>query len=471
MKRLVAIACVSLAAAGLFARFSAAAFTGSTAIPSNQVTVDALHNYFSVTPGSAVQPGTSTAVASGSVDSLSLDFGTVPSARTFTSVFTIKNVSGASQTATLTLSNVPQIASIAFASSGGTSATLAAGASTTLTVVTSSTVAGRGTGTLRLGLSGVSWLYRDYSFHVDEAPEAPTAPTVTQKPAGRLDLSWTASTTVTNLAGYDLYRSAGGGAYTKLNSTPLTVTTYSDTATVDGTSYTYKLTAESSGSPLLTSVDSTTVTATADATPPGAPSGIALANGGGAGNAYVNSGNAASLSVSITLPAGSLTTDSVKLTVSNGGSTVITTRAGTAGAGTITVTGLNVAALGDGTLTLSANSTDLAGNVSSTTTVTVTKDTVAPAAPSANYTDNNNAVADQVAGTAEANASITVTETSPTGTQTFTTSANGSGAYSVAVAATNGTHSAPVSVTVSVTARDAAGNTGSATTITPSDQH
>jgi hypothetical protein len=470
MKRLVAVACVSLAAAGLFARFSAAAFTGSTAIPSNSVTVDALHNYFSVTPGSAVQPGTSTAVASGNVDGLSLDFGTVPSARTFTSVFTITNVSNGTRTAVLTLSNVPQVASVAFASSGGTSVTLGAGASTTLTVVTSSTVAGRGTGTLRLGLSGVSWMYRDYSFHIDEAPEAPTAPAVTQKPAGRLDLSWTASTTVTNLAGYDLYRSAGG-AYTKLNSSPLTVTTYSDTATVDGTSYTYKLTAVSSGSPLLTSVDSTTVTATADATPPGAPTGIALANGGGAGNAYVNSGNAASLSISITLPAGSLTTDSVKLTVSNGGSSVITTRAGTAGAGTITVTGLNVAALGDGTLTLSANSTDLAGNVSGTTTVTVTKDTVGPGAPSAGYTDNNNTVADQVAGTAEANASISVTKTSPAPTQTFTTGANGSGSYSVAVAATNGTHSTPVSVTYTVTATDAAGNTSSATTLTVSDQH
>jgi hypothetical protein len=467
MKRLVAVACLSLAVAGLFARFSAAAFTGSTAVPSNSVTVDALHNYFSVTPGSAVQPGTSTAVASGNVDSLSLDFGTVPSTRTFTSVFTIKNVSSATKTATLSLSNVPQVASVAFASSGGTSVTLGAGASTTLTVVTSSTVAGRGTGTLRLGLSGVSWMYRDYSFHIDEAPEAPTAPAATQKPAGRLDLSWTASTTVTNLAGYDLYRSAGGGAYTKLNSSPLTGTAYSDTATVDGTSYTYKLKAVSSGSPVLTSVDSTTVTATADATPPGAPTTIALANGGGAGNGYVNAGNATSLSISITLPSSSLATDSVKLTVSNGGSSATTTHAGTAGTGTITVTA-NVAALGDGTLTLSANSTDLAGNVSGTTTVTVTKDTVAPAAPSGNYTDNNN-TADQVGGTAEANASITVTKTSPAPTQTFTTSANGSGAYSVAVATTNGKNNTPISVTYTVTATDAAGNTSGATTITFND--
>src|SRR2546423_3011274 len=422
MKRLIAVACLSLAVAGLFARLSAAAFTGSTAIPSNAVTVDALHNYFSVAPAGAVRPGTSTAVAGGNVDSLSLDFGTVPSARTFTSVFRITNVSGATRTANLTLTNVPQVSSAVFASSGGGSATLGAGASTTLTVTTSSTVAGRGSGTLRLGLSGVSWLYRDYSFPIDEAPEAPTAPAAVQKPAGRLDLSWTASTTVTNLAGYDLYRSTGG-AYTKLNATPLTGTTYSDTATTDGTAYTYKLTSVTSGSPLLTSLDSSTATATADATAPGAPTTIALANGGGNGNAFVNAGNAASLSISITLPAGSLTTDSVKLTVSNGGNSVITTRAGTAGAGTITVTGLNVAALGDGTLTLSANSTDLAGNVSGTATATVTKDTVAPGAPTANYTDNNNA-ADQIAGSAEANAALTVTETAP-GPATFPTTAHG----------------------------------------------
>ena len=455
MKRLLALACLSLAAAGLFARFSAAAFTGSTAIPSNSVTVDALRNYFSVTPLNGT-------VASGDVDNLSLDFGSVASARTFTSVFRITNVSGASRTATLTLSNVPQISSIS-----PTSMTLAAGASTTVNVTTSSTVAGRGSGTLRLGLSGVSWLYRDYSVRIDEAPEAPTAPAITQKPAGRLDLSWTASTTTTNLAGYDVYRSSGG-AYTKLNASPLSGTTYSDTATTDGMTYTYKLTAVSTGTPLLTSLDSTTVTATADATPPGAPSTVALANGGGAGNAYVNSGNAASLSVSVTLPGNSLTTDTVKLTISNGGNSVITTRAGTNGAGTITFTGLNVAALGDGTLTISANSTDLAGNVGATTSITVTKDTVAPGAPTAAYTDNNN-TADQISGTAEANASITVTKNAPAPTQTFTTTANGSGAYSVPVATVNGKNNAPIAVSYSVTATDAAGNTSGATTVNAND--
>jgi hypothetical protein len=455
MKRLVAIACLGLALAGLFARLSAAAFTGSTATPSNSVTVDKLANYFSVTPLNGT-------VASGNVDSLALDFGTVASARTFTSVIRITNVSSASHTATLALSNVPQIASIS-----QSSITLAAGASTTVDVTTSSTVAGRGSGTLRLALSGVSWLYRDYSVKIDEAPEAPTAPAVVQKPAGRLDLSWTASTTVTNLAGYDVYRSTGG-AYTKLNSAPLTGTTYSDTATVDGTTYTYKLNAVTSGTPLLTSVDSSTVSAKADATPPGAPTTVALANGGGSGGAYVNSGNAGSLSVSVTLPAGSLSTDVVKLTISNGGNSIVSTKAGPAGAGTITFTGLNVSGLGDGTLTISANSTDLAGNVGATTSVTAPKDTAAPGAPSANYTDNNNNTADVVFGTAEANASISVTKTSaPTGS--YSTSANSSGAYTVNVYGTNGKPATPVTVTYTITATDAAGNTSAVTTLNYTD--
>src|SRR2546425_12229297 len=136
MRRLVLIACLSLAAAGLFTQLSSAAFTGSIAAPGNSITSDALRNYFSVSPGTDVQPGTSTAVAAGNVDGLSIDLGTVPSARTFSSVFHITNVSGASRTATVPLSSVPQVASAVFASSGSTSATLAAGASTNLTVTT-----------------------------------------------------------------------------------------------------------------------------------------------------------------------------------------------------------------------------------------------------------------------------------------------------------------------------------------------
>jgi hypothetical protein len=467
MRKLVALACLSLAAAGLCARFSAAAFTSSTPVPANAVTVDALANYFSVSPGTAVQPGTSTAVASGNVDALALDFGTVPSARTFTSVFRVTNVSGAARTAVLTFSGAPQVASVVFASSGAGSATLASGVSTTVTVTSSPTVAGRGTGTVRLGLSGISWLYRDYSLAIDEAPEAAGAPSALQKPAGRIDLSWTASSTTTNLAGYDIYRSSGAG-YAKLNATPLSATTYSDTATADGTTYTYKVRAVSSGSPVLESLDSTTVTATADATAPGQATAIALANGGGAGGAYINAGNASSVALSIGLPAGSLTSDTLNVTVTNGGNNVATTTSGSAGAGTVSVTGINVASFGDGGVTVTVISTDLAGNVSSARTATFTKDTVAPGAPTAVYTDNNNA-ADQISGAAEAGATITATRTAPAPTSSYSTTAAGAGAYSLLVAATNGKNNPAIPVTYTITARDAAGNTSAATTLNYND--
>jgi large repetitive protein len=467
MRKLLVTACLSLAAAGLFTQLSSAAFTGSLAAPSNGITADALRNYFSVSPGTDVQPGTSTAVASGNVDGLSIDFGTVPSARTFSNVFRITNVSSATHTATLTLSSVPQVASAVFASSGSTSVTLAAGTSTTLSVTMSTTVAGRGTGTLRLGLAGTSWLYRDYSFHVDEAPEAPGLPTGTQKPAGRIDLAWGATSTTTNLAGYDVYRSSGGGAYTKLTATPQPTLTYSDTATLDGTAYTYKINAVSSGIPVLNSLDSTTVTVTADATAPGQATSITLTNGGGNGGIYVNSSNSSGISVAVALPAGSLTTDVVQLTATLGGA-VTATHAGSAGAGTVNFTGINVSGLGDGTLTLSVISTDLAGNISSARTVTVAKDTVAPGVPTAAYTDNNN-VADVVSGTAEANASISVTKTAPAPTTGYPTSANGAGAYSATVATVNGKVNTPTSVTYTVTATDAAGNTSSAATLSFSD--
>ena len=407
-----------------------------------------------------MQAGTSTPIASGNVDSLSLGFGTVPSARTFTNVFTIKNVSGSAQTATLALSSVPEITSVAFASSGSTTATLPAGASTTLSVTTSSTIAGHGTGTLTLGLSGVSWMYRTYSVTIDEAPEVPGAPTVTQKPAGRLDLAWAASSTTTNLAGYNVYRSSGG-AYTTLNASPLTTLAYSDTATVDGTSYTYKIRAVSSATPALESLDSPTVTGVADATPPGQPSSVALANGGGAGSAYINNGNAGSLSVSVVLAAGWLGTDTVTLMLQNGGGTV--TKTANPSSGTVTFSGINVSSLGDGGVTITATSTDLAGNVSTARSTGVTKDTAAPGTPSASYIDNVNTTADQITGTAEAGSSISIT-----GSGSYGGSAP-SGSFTINVAAVHGSTGHPVNVSYTVTASDAAGNTSGGTTVAATD--
>jgi hypothetical protein len=459
-RALLALLCIGLALAAGSARFT-------SAVPSNSLQVDQLSSHFSAAAAGAVQAGTSTPIASGNVDSLSLDFGLVPSARTFTNVFRVTNVGSASATAVLTPSLPAQITSFVFASSGTTTATLAVGASTTVSVTTSSTVAGRGSGSVTLGLSGASWMYRTYSVTLDEAPEAPGAPTATAGVGGKISLSWGATTTTTNLAGYDVYRSNGGGAYTKLNASPLAVTSYTDTATVDGTAYTYKVRATSSGTPTLQSLDSTTATATADATPPGQPTSVSLANGGGTGGAYINGSNSGSISVSVGLASNSLPSDVVSVTVSGSSSSITQTTSGTNGAGTVTIGGFNTSGMGDGTITITAKSTDAAGNVSTVRSTTVAKDTAAPGAPVANYTDNNN-TADVISGTAEGNASISISQTAPSSASYSTTAAAG-GAYSCNVSTVNGKSNAKINVTYVVTATDAAGNTSAGTTVSFAD--
>ena len=111
---------------------------------------------------------------------------------------------------------------------------------------------------------------------------------------------------------------------------------------------------------------------------PEAPTSVTLTNGGGAGNAFVNAANASSLSFDVVLPATSLASDTLHLSVSDGSSTLNATAAGITGGGTRTFSGLNVSSLADGPLTISAWSTSSYGDAGPTTSISRTKDTVKP---------------------------------------------------------------------------------------------
>ena len=127
-----------------------------------------------------------------------------------------------------------------------------------------------------------------------------------------------------------------------------------------------------------------TATTTKDTAAP-APTSVTISNGGGTGSAFINNTNKASLSYDVTIPAngGNATTDTVKVTLTSGASVNGQVASpGTAG-GTVTVTGLNATSLTDGSVAVSAVVTDLAGNTSASATTTNTKDTVAPATPTA----------------------------------------------------------------------------------------
>lgn len=432
---------------------SAASFTASLTTGGNLVTADSLSNHFSVTPGPA---------ASGNVDALAIDLGVVAAPGTISGVFTVTNVSGGTRTATLAVAGA-QVGSATFAQSGSASVTLAPGASSQVRVTTTAVVASAGTGTIRLGLAGESWLYRSYSVALVAAPAAPASLTATPKPAARIDLSWPASATTTNLAGYNVYRSTGG-SWTKRNSSPITGTSWSDTSTSNGTQYSYRVRALSTGASALESVNSPTATARADSTAPTLPSAVLLDNGGGQGSAYINLANRAAVAVRVTLPGTSLATDVLRVTLSNGSQSVTKTASALGGGGVATVTGIDASMLPDGTVTISATLADAAGNESAPRTTTAPKDTVAPATPSVSYIDRFRQ-ADGIQGTTEANATVSALQTAPSASGPYTGTASGTGAFSFNVARVDEPIFSTIRVTYLVTATDVAGNTGAAATL------
>ena len=448
------LALAAVLAVGGLTRLTSASFTAGLTTGGSSVTVDELSNHFAVTPGSQ---------ATGNVDSLSIDLGFVASPQTIDDVFTVRNVSTVARTATLVVLGPGQLGSATFAQSGSASVSLAPGASSAVSLTTSSTLAGRGTGEIRLKLGNSTWLYRDYAVTLDNAPAAPASLTATPAPSADIELTWPASTT-TNVAGYDVYRSTGG-SWTKRNTSLVTGTSWTDTSSSNGNQYSYRVRAVSSGTPSFESVDSPTATARADSTAPGRPSAVVLANGGGVGNAYINLENRASVSVRVTLPSTSLPSDTVEVTISRNGVSVSKSAPASSGAGNVTITGIDATPVPDGSVTISARAVDAAGNRSSARSRTVTKDTTAPNAPTATYDDRDNQN-DRITGTCEANATITATRTVPSAAGPYTATATTGGSYTVTVARVDGSFGSPITVTYLVTATDRAGNESAETTLT-----
>lgn len=425
------------------------------AVASNTITADQLANYFRVTPGSS---------AKGDVDTLSIDLGVVRGVSSVDAVFTITNVASAPATATLSLAGPPQIASAAFRSSGTASVTLAPGESTDVSLALSPQVAGHGSGSLRLGLARSTWLYRTYPLQVAAAPQAPATLAATARAAGLVSLSWAASVTTVNLAGYDIYRASHGGTFAKIASAPAAQTSYDDRATVDGTTYEYRVRAVAADDPALDSVDGPTATATADATPPLAAASVTLANGGGQGSAFVNAANRSTISVAVGLRQPASAGDTVNVTASAGGAGVTRATTVDAGATMAIVGGFDLSSLPDGAITLTATIADAAGNTSPASTGQATKDTAAPAAPMAVYVDLEEDDADRIAGLTERNASVTAVQTQPGSSGPYRATASSHGIFVIAVAPAS-----DEAVSYSVTATDAAGNTSASITVSAHD--
>ncbi len=113
---------------------------------------------------------------------------------------------------------------------------------------------------------------------------------------------------------------------------------------------------------------------------PEAPVSVTLTNGLGQSNAYVNSTNEASVNVAVALPATSLASDEVHLTISDGFTDVSASENPSEdGATTVDFTGLDLSGLLDGPLTFTARAMSSYGDDSDDTINTAySKDTVNP---------------------------------------------------------------------------------------------
>lgn len=177
----------------------------------------------------------------------------------------------------------------------------------------------------------------------------------------------------------------------------------------------------------------------------------------------INNANKTAVVVSGKTDAGA----SVTITLSDTAATTPVTATVTAdGSGNYTASGLNVSTLVDGVITATVVASDALGNPSAPGTATATKDTVAPTAPTLvvpAFVNATTVTAVPVSGTAQAGVTILLSVTdgtaTPAVTGTATAAANGSWSTTLDV------HTlADGTLTVSATARDAAGNTSTPAT-------
>jgi hypothetical protein len=111
---------------------------------------------------------------------------------------------------------------------------------------------------------------------------------------------------------------------------------------------------------------------------PEAPTTITLVNGGGQANTWINQANEDAVEVDVALPAMSLASDTVQLTISDGTYDVSAELPATAGAGTVHFTALDVSSLEDGPLTFTAKVESAYGDFSGNTLASYDKDATSP---------------------------------------------------------------------------------------------
>jgi chitodextrinase len=289
-------------------------------------------------------------------------------------------------------------------------------------------------------------------------PSVPTGLNSTAKTTTSISLAWNASSDNvggTGLAGYKIYRSVSGGAYSFLTSTNQLI--YTDSGLTPGTNYAYKISAYDNAGTPNESAQSTALSVTTDPPP-----------------------DTTAPTVNLTAPANGATVSTSSVTVSanaadNVGVAGVQFKLDGANLGSEDTTNpysvsWNSTLSTNGSHSLTAVARDAAGNTTTATTITVTVNNVTPpppdtTAPTVSISSPSNG------STQSAAISLTATATDNIGVVGVQFKLDGadfgaedtSSPYSIAWDTTttaNGSH------TITAVARDAAGNTKTATNVT-----
>lgn len=354
--------------------------TARTTAQNSVAATGALERLIDIAPGTAVQPGTTTPIATGLDLTFALNLGRVPDSRTFADALRIINRDTVPHTIRVSTvgAGLGSIASIGFTADsnpadGAGVETIAPGATELMFITTTAAVAGLHSGSLRFERVGDERFYRrDRPIETRQAPGAPTVSVASASGPNRVVLNWSAPSS-TGIGGYNVYRaSAAGGPYTKLNPSPIAGTTYTDTSVVVGTRYWYRVRAVASGvSPELEGVDSNTVNGRV----PPTPTSVSIPAGASNPAGYINFATRTATTVRVILPANTEAGDVLNVEISGGSVAVGTTiNVAVAGAQTINVPGINASAISDGAVTLRAWLTK-PNEVGATVTSVAIKDT------------------------------------------------------------------------------------------------
>jgi len=227
---------------------------------------------------------------------------------------------------------------------------------------------------LQISVPGSNLAPQSVPIYGTQSPEPPAgAVTATPAAGGAVDLSWNPSPS-TGVSGYIVESSTDGTTFSPVG-IPATGTSAIEQTGTNATTFTYEVVAVAAGV-TLPSAPAVSAPVTTDSQGPAAPNILNVPQ-------YINQANVGSFSLTITLPPSAAPGDTTTVTLSSGANGPTLTQTVPGDASPFTVSFPAASTLAEGTVNVTATSTDSLGNPGQSFSGSITKDTIPPDPPTA----------------------------------------------------------------------------------------